>query len=102
MLKNGAIITDEYMQTSNPDIFAAGDASVVHYNPTGKDDYIPLATNAVRQGILIGHNIGKAVDNAETTAPTINANNPNIIIWRVVNHFEIKLENGNTIPITNM
>ncbi|MDV2603463.1 FAD-dependent oxidoreductase [Pediococcus acidilactici] len=59
MLKNGAIITDEYMQTSNPDIFAAGDASVVHYNPTGKDDYIPLATNAVRQGILIGHNIEK-------------------------------------------
>lgn len=59
MLKNGAIITNEYMQTSNPDIFAAGDSSVVHYNPTGKDDYIPLATNAVRQGILIGHNIGK-------------------------------------------
>ena len=31
----------------------------MHYNPTGKDDYIPLATNAVRQGILIGHNIEK-------------------------------------------
>ncbi|QEA30919.1 FAD-dependent oxidoreductase [Secundilactobacillus malefermentans] len=59
MLDNGAIITDEYMQTSNPDIFAAGDSSVVKYNPTGKDDYIPLATNAVRQGILIGHNIVK-------------------------------------------
>ncbi|WP_353989879.1 FAD-dependent oxidoreductase [Pediococcus argentinicus] len=59
MLKNGAIITDEYMQTSNKDIFAAGDSSVVHYNPTGKDDYIPLATNAVRQGILVGHNIEK-------------------------------------------
>lgn len=57
MLKNGAIITDEYMRTSNSDIFAAGDSSVVHYNPTGKDDYIPLATNAVRQGILVGHNI---------------------------------------------
>ncbi|MFD1464803.1 FAD-dependent oxidoreductase [Lapidilactobacillus mulanensis] len=57
MLGNGAIITDEYMQSSNPDIFAAGDSSVVHYNPTGKDDYIPLATNAVRQGILVGKNI---------------------------------------------
>ncbi|GAK48299.1 NAD(FAD)-dependent dehydrogenase [Secundilactobacillus oryzae JCM 18671] len=57
MLENGAIITDEYMRSSNPDIFAAGDSSVVHYNPTGKNDYIPLATNAVRQGILIGHNI---------------------------------------------
>ncbi|WPC18412.1 FAD-dependent oxidoreductase [Pediococcus inopinatus] len=57
MLKNGAIITDEYMSSSDPNIFAAGDAAVVHYNPTGKVDYIPLATNAIRQGILIGHNI---------------------------------------------
>lgn len=57
MLPNGAIITDDYMQSSDPSIFAAGDSAVVHYNPTGKDDYIPLATNAIRQGILIGHNI---------------------------------------------
>ncbi|WP_261807046.1 FAD-dependent oxidoreductase [Lapidilactobacillus luobeiensis] len=57
MIGNGAIITNEYMQSSDPDIYAAGDSSVVHYNPTGKDDYIPLATNAVRQGILVGKNI---------------------------------------------
>lgn len=59
MLPNGAIITDAYMRSSDPDIFAAGDSAVVHYNPTGKDDYIPLATNAIRQGVLIGHNIEK-------------------------------------------
>ncbi|GKT03793.1 FAD-dependent oxidoreductase [Furfurilactobacillus entadae] len=60
MLPNGAITTDDYMRsTSNPDIFAAGDSATVHYNPTHKDDYIPLATNAVRQGILVGHNIDK-------------------------------------------
>ncbi|WP_412989614.1 FAD-dependent oxidoreductase [Pediococcus siamensis] len=59
MLPNGAIITDAYMRSSDPDIYAAGDAAVVHYNPTQKDDYIPLATNAVRQGILVGHNIAK-------------------------------------------
>lgn len=57
MLKNGAIITNEYMETSKKDVFAAGDASAVFYNPTGKVDYIPLATNAVRQGILVGNNI---------------------------------------------
>ncbi len=45
------------MQTSDPAIFAAGDTAAVHYNPTGKHDYIPLATNAVRQGILVGKNI---------------------------------------------
>ncbi|GAA2859000.1 FAD-dependent oxidoreductase [Pediococcus damnosus] len=59
MLKNGAIVIDEYMRSSDPDILAAGDSAVVHYNPTGKVDYIPLATNAIRQGILIGHNIEK-------------------------------------------
>ncbi|MFD1433336.1 FAD-dependent oxidoreductase [Lacticaseibacillus yichunensis] len=58
-LPNGALITDEYMRTSDPDVFAAGDSATVHYNPTGKADYIPLATNAVRQGILVGHNIDK-------------------------------------------
>lgn len=57
MLANGAVITDAYMQSSRPEIFAAGDSAAVHYNPTGQDDYIPLATNAVRQGILIGKNI---------------------------------------------
>lgn len=57
MLKNGAIETNEYMETSVPDVFAAGDAATVFYNPTEKYDYIPLATNAVRQGILVGKNI---------------------------------------------
>lgn len=57
MLPNGGIITDAYMRASDPAIFAAGDSAVVHYNPTGKVDYIPLATNAIRQGILVGENI---------------------------------------------
>ena len=56
-LDNGAIIVDEYMRTSVPDVYAAGDSATVLYNPTGKLDYIPLATNAVRQGLLIGQNI---------------------------------------------
>lgn len=58
-LPNGAIKVNEYMQTSHPDIFAAGDSAIVHYNPTHSDNYIPLATNAVRQGLLIGKNIHK-------------------------------------------
>jgi NADPH-dependent 2,4-dienoyl-CoA reductase/sulfur reductase-like enzyme len=57
MLSNGAIEVNEYMQTSNPDIFAAGDSTVVHYNPSHTMNYIPLATNAVRQGMLIGYNL---------------------------------------------
>lgn len=59
MLPNGAIKVNDYMQTSNPDIFAAGDSTVVHYNPSHTDNYIPLATNAVRQGLLVGYNLEK-------------------------------------------
>ena len=57
MLPNGAIKVNDYMQTSNPDIYAAGDNVAVHYNPTGDHSYIPLATNAVRMGTLVGKNI---------------------------------------------
>lgn len=59
MTDNGALITNEYMQTSDPDIYGAGDSVAVHYNPTHGLAYIPLATNAVRQGILVGKNIEK-------------------------------------------
>ncbi|TLF38693.1 NADH oxidase [Lacticaseibacillus zeae] len=57
MNPDGAIHVNDYMQTSNPDIYAAGDAVAVHFNPTGKDAYAPLATNAVRQGKMAGANI---------------------------------------------
>ncbi|NMN00930.1 pyridine nucleotide-disulfide oxidoreductase [Bifidobacterium sp. DSM 109958] len=60
MLPNGAIVVDEYMRASVPDVFAAGDAATVFFNPSGRYDYIPLATNAVRQGLLVGRNIEKA------------------------------------------
>lgn len=58
-LPNGALLVDKYMHTSKPDVYSAGDAASVHYNPTGDDQYIPLATNSVRQGILVGKNIEK-------------------------------------------
>lgn len=67
VLENGAIIIDEYGRATltgepapDPDVFAAGDAATVFYNPTQTYDYIPLATNAVRQGILVGKNIDGA------------------------------------------
>lgn len=56
-LKNGAIIIDDYMRTSKEDVFAAGDCCMVRYNPAKDSRYIPLATNAVRMGMLIARNI---------------------------------------------
>ncbi len=61
MLDNGAIKVNEYMQTSDPAIFAAGDCCAVKYNPTGGHAYIPLATNAVRMGTLVARNLMRPV-----------------------------------------
>lgn len=57
MLNNGAIIVDPYMHTSDPDILAAGDDAVVNFNPTNAIEYFPLASHAVRQGMLAGINV---------------------------------------------
>ncbi|MBP3950883.1 FAD-dependent oxidoreductase [Bacillus suaedae] len=57
MLGNGAIKVDEYMRTSNMDVYAAGDSCAIRYNPTGDYAYIPLATNAVRMGTLVAKNL---------------------------------------------
>lgn len=57
MLDNGAIVIDEYMHTSEKDVFAAGDSCAVIYNPTQKSAYIPLATNAVRMGTIVAKNL---------------------------------------------
>lgn len=59
MLQNGAIIVDNYMKTSKENVYAAGDCCSVIYNPTGKHEYIPLATNAVRMGTLVARNLVK-------------------------------------------
>jgi len=58
-LKNGAIIIDDYMRTSREDVYAAGDCCMVRYNPARDNRYIPLATNAIRMGMLIARNIEK-------------------------------------------
>lgn len=57
MLPNGAIIVDKYMQTNVEDVYAAGDCCAVNYNPTYAPAYIPLATNAVRMGTIVAHNL---------------------------------------------
>ncbi len=56
---NGALIVNEYMQTSNESVYACGDCINIFYNPTMENKYIPLATNAVRTGTLAGINIVK-------------------------------------------
>lgn len=56
-IQNGAIIVNGYLETSIPDIYAAGDCAT-HYNRVKqKDDYVPLGTTANKQGRLAGFNM---------------------------------------------
>ncbi|MGW7721181.1 FAD-dependent oxidoreductase [Streptomyces chartreusis] len=51
----GAIDVDEYMRTSLPDVYAAGDCAVTHHRLLGKT-WLPLGTTAHKQGRIAGEN----------------------------------------------
>lgn len=53
----GGIWVNEYMQTSNPDIYALGDAVEVTHLVTGGKALIPLAGPANKQGRIVADNI---------------------------------------------
>lgn len=55
--KTGGIVVNEYLQTSDPSIYAAGDAIQVKDFLTSEDIHVPLAGPANRQGWLIANNI---------------------------------------------
>lgn len=57
MLPNGAVIIDEFGQTSIKDVYAAGDCATVKHLVTGENTYIALATTASKIGKALGTNI---------------------------------------------
>lgn len=62
-LPNGAIKVNMKMETSEKDVYAIGDCAAVHSCASGKDEYIALATNAVRMGIVAACNaLGQSVE----------------------------------------
>lgn len=54
---NGAYKVDLHQQTSDPSVFAVGDCATIYSNAIDDTTYIALATNAVRSGIVAGHNV---------------------------------------------
>lgn len=56
LFKNGAYIVNRKQETSIRDVYAIGDCAVVYDNALGDKNYIALATNAVRSGIVAAHN----------------------------------------------
>ncbi|WP_343209075.1 FAD-dependent oxidoreductase [Anaerolentibacter hominis] len=55
--KRGAILVDESMRTSDPDIYAVGDAIAIRNYLTGQEGYIPLAGPANKQGRIAADHI---------------------------------------------
>lgn len=53
-LPNGAIITNDAMETNIPDVYAAGDCATVWHKQLDKPVFIALGTNANKQGRLVG------------------------------------------------
>ncbi|MBQ2476793.1 MAG: FAD-dependent oxidoreductase, partial [Desulfovibrio sp.] len=53
----GAILVNDHMQTSDPDIYAGGDCCSIKNLITGKPGYLPLGSMANRQGRVIGSNL---------------------------------------------
>lgn len=54
----GAYHVDAHQRTSDPDVYAVGDCATIYSNALRQETYIALATNAVRSGIVAGHNVG--------------------------------------------
>ncbi len=50
----GGVAINEYAQTSDPDIYAAGDVAEYVYGPTGQSMRVPLAGPANRSGRIAG------------------------------------------------
>ena len=54
--RNGAFLVDKKQETSIPDVYAIGDCATVYDNAINDTNYIALASNALRSGIVAGHN----------------------------------------------
>ena len=57
LFRNGAYKVDLTQKTSLDDVYAIGDCATIYDNSIEDTNYIALATNAVRSGIVAAHNV---------------------------------------------
>jgi len=56
LFRNGSYLVNKKQETSLKDVYAIGDCATVYDNAIDNTNYIALATNAVRSGIVAAHN----------------------------------------------
>lgn len=56
LFKNGSYVVNKRQETSIKDVYAIGDCATVYDNSIQDTNYIALATNAVRSGVVAAHN----------------------------------------------
>ncbi|SFL80395.1 NADPH-dependent 2,4-dienoyl-CoA reductase, sulfur reductase [Gracilibacillus orientalis] len=59
MNREGAIHVNAYMETSIPNVYAAGDCATHYHIIKQLDDYIPLGTTSNKQGRIAGANMAR-------------------------------------------
>lgn len=57
LFRNGSYLVNKKQETSIKDVYAIGDCATVYDNAIDNTNYIALATNAVRSGIVAAHNV---------------------------------------------
>ncbi len=60
--ERGGILVNEYMQTSDPDIYAGGDCVLSKHLVSGQTVYVPLGSTANKHGRVIGTNLAGGRD----------------------------------------
>ncbi|WP_413614603.1 FAD-dependent oxidoreductase [Helcococcus ovis] len=56
LFKNGAYLVNKKQETNIKDVYAIGDCATIYDNSIDNINYIALASNAARSGIVAGHN----------------------------------------------
>ncbi len=55
--RSKALLVNEFMQTSHPDVYGLGDSVALMHNSLEKPAHVALATNAVKTGIVAAYHI---------------------------------------------
>ena len=70
----GAIVVDEYMRTSLPDVFAVGDCATTTLTHVAEPKYVPHASDALRQGEIAAINLAGPRQKINPSQGTYNLN----------------------------